>query len=253
MSGQAADRTSRTGQSLEEPVNLNSSHTVARGPGPQEWAADPVTLARCLRHWRDAESRVYGLVLTSPELYELSLGLVRAVADELASVTTEAGLVAAYDADPGVVRRVAEARGVDLHVVDAAAVAGASFCLRHGELVAAHAHEAAQRRVSEARAAGRSWATLHESGTVPEPGAMTAGYHVVEASLTVPWGLHGSITFDLEANAMVYLVEPVAVDVAEASWWMADSPPVPSGTYGDLDAWRTALDDMRAALVAFQP
>lgn len=242
-------------------LSTSAAVTTQPGPGPHrpgrpepgEWAADSATIARCLRDWRDAEGRVYGLVLTVPELYELSLGLVRAVADELGGVTSEAGLVEAYTADPGIVGRVAAARGIDLRVVDVPAITGASFCLRHGELVAAHAHQAAQQRVDEARNAGRSWATLHESGTVPEPGSFSAGYHLVEASLVVPWGLHGSITFDLEANTMVYGVEPVAVDLAEASWWMADSPPVPDGTYADLESWRTALDDMRAALVALPP
>jgi hypothetical protein len=252
MSGPVGGWTSMTGQGVEERVDVTSSRTVPDRAGSGGWAADAATLARCLRDWHDAEGRVYGLVLTAPELYELSLELVRAVADELGSVTTEAGLVQAYTADPEIVGRVAAARGVDLRVVDVTAVAGASFCLRHGELVAAHAHQAAQQRVSDARAAGQSWATLHESGALPEPGSFTAGYHLVEASLDVPWGLHGSITFDLEDNAMVYLVEPVAVDVAEASWWLADSPPVPAGTYADLDAWREALDDMRAALVALQ-
>lgn len=241
-------------------MDLSSSRTVARQPGAgrhgpsrtgsQEWAADPATLARCLREWHDAEGRVYGLVLTVPELYEVSLGLVRAVADELGGVASEAGLVEAYAADPGIVGRVAARRGDDLRLVDVPAIAGASFCLRHGELVAAHAHQAAQQRVDEARDAGRSWATLHESGTLPEPGSFSAGYHLVEASLVVPWGLHGSITFDPEASSMVYGVEAVAVDLAEASWWMADNPPVPDGTYPDLDSWRIALDDMRAALVA---
>lgn len=231
-------------------MDRGSSATVPDRADPGEWAAEPAAIARCLREWHDAEGRVYALVLTAPELYEVSLQLVRAVADELGCVTNEAGLVEAYDADPGLVGRVAAARGVDLRAVDAAGVAGAGFGLRHGELVAAHAHEAAQRRVHEAREAGRSWATLHESGTLPEPGALGAGYHLVEASLCVPWGVHGSVTFDLEASAMVYLVEPVAVDVAEASWWLSDDLPVPAGTYPDLDSWRAALDEMRATLVA---
>lgn len=234
-------------------MNLRTAGTVPGRPGQGEWAADPATLAQRLREWHQAEGRVYGLVMTSPELYELSLGLVRAVADELGCVTTEAALVEAYGGDPGILTRVAAAREVDLQVVDADAVVGAAFCLRHGELLAAHAREVAQQRISDARAAGRAWATLHESGTVPEAGAMSAGYHLVEASLDVPWGLHGSITYDLEADMMVYLVEPVAVDLAEASWWIADSPPLPQRTYADLTSWRSGLDDVRAALASLPP
>jgi hypothetical protein len=214
------------------------------------WAADPAELATLLSRWREAEGRLYGLVLTSPELYELSLGLVRAVADELGAATTEAALVASYASGPELVRRVADAGGVDLGLIDADAVVAAGFSLRHGELVAAHAREAALRRVQQARAAGRSWVTLHESGTVPQHGRLGTGYHLVEGSLQVPWGVHASVTFDLDTSSMVYLVEPVAVDIAEASWWIPDELPAPSRTCSDLDLWQAAVADLRRTLAA---
>ncbi len=221
-----------------------------RPPGADEWAADPDALAGCQRQWKAAEGRLYGLVLTSPELYETSLGLVRALADGLAGVRTEAGLVAAYAGGERVLRDVAAGRGVDLGLVDTAAVLGAAFCLRHGELRSARARELALLRVRQAASAGRSWVTLHESGTLPKPGSLSAGYQVVEACLEVPWGVHGSVTFDLDSNAMVYQVEPVAVDVTEASWWVPDAPPVPERTCADVDSWRTAMADVRHALQA---
>jgi hypothetical protein len=215
------------------------------------WAADPAELARLLSRWREAEGRLYRLVLTAPELYELSLGLVRAVADELGVAATEAALVAAYASGPELVHRVAERDGVDLGLIDADAVVAAGFSLRHGELVAAHAREAALHRVQQARAAGRSWVTLHESGTIPRPGGqLGAGYHLVEGSLLVPWGVHASVTFDLDTSSMVYLVEPVAVDIAEASWWIPDEQPVPNRTCPDVDTWQAALADLRRALAA---
>jgi hypothetical protein len=229
-------------------VDVTSPDPVSHELDAASWAADPAELAESLRRWHEAEGRVYQLVLTSPELYELSLVLVRAVADELGGVVSEAGLVRSYAGAGEVVERVAAARGVDVGRVDVGAVAGAGFCLRHGELVAAHAQQAARRRVEEARAAGRTWATLHESGTLPEPGGFGVGYHVIEASLEVPWGVHGSATFDLETGSMVYLVEPVAVDVGEASWWIPDEAPVAERTCGDVDTWRAALAEMRTEL-----
>jgi hypothetical protein len=222
--------------------------------GPEQaaatWAADPDELASSLSRWREAEGRLYRLVLTSPELYEVSLGLVRAVADELGSVLTEAALVESFATARELVHRVAERNGVDLGLIDADAVVAAGFSLRHGELVAAHAREAALRRVQQARAAGRSWVTLHESGTLPRPGQLGAGYHLVEGSLLVPWGVHASVTFDVDTSSMVYLVEPVAVDIAEASWWIPDEVPVPNRTCPDVDTWQTAMADLRRALAA---
>jgi hypothetical protein len=237
-------------------MDLSDPARGAKAPSTTSWSADPTELATCRRQWREAEGRLYQLVLTSPELYELSLGLVRAVADELVGVTCEATLVSAYATGSDVLDRVVATRGAqdpngvtDLSLVDTAAVVGAGFSLRHGELVAAHTRETALLRVRDARAAGRSWVTLHESGTVPLPGRLGAGYHLVDASLDVPWGVHASVTFDLDTSTMVYLVEPVAVDLAEASWWIADDAPVPERTCPDVDTWRQALADARAALV----
>jgi hypothetical protein len=62
--------------------------------------------------------------------------------------------------------------------------------------------------------------------------------------------VHGSVTFDLDSSAMVYLVEPVAVDVAEASWWIPDTPPLPERTCDDVETWRAVMADVRRALAA---
>lgn len=223
---------------------------VGTGEDASAWAADPAELASCLSRWHQAEGRLYALVLTSPELYEASLGLVRAMADELSTTTSEAELVASSATGPELLRRVAKRDAVDLSLVDTDAVVAAGFCLRHGELVAAHAREAALRRVHQAREAGLTWVTLHESGTLPRPGQLGAGYHLVEGSLTVPWGVHASVSFDLDTSTMVYLVEPVAVDVAEATWWLPDDPPVPTRTCADADTWHAALADVRHDLLA---
>jgi hypothetical protein len=218
--------------------------------GTSAWAADPAELATCLSRWHEAEGRLYGLVLTSPELYEVSRPRVRALADELGTSVSEAQLVASYAAGTELLHRVADRDAVDLSLIDTAAVTAAGFCLRHGELVAANAREAALRRVHQARAAGLPWVTLHESGTLPRPGQLGAGYHLVEGSLQVPWGVHASVTFDLDTSTMVYVVEPVAVDVAEASWWLPDDPPVPSRTCADVDSWRAAVTEVRTSLAA---
>jgi hypothetical protein len=217
------------------------------------WAADPADLARCRARWREAESRLYRLVLTSPELYETSLRLVRAVADELRAVTSEADLVA-LDADgTQVLDRVSRTEAGDLSMIDTAAVVAAGFSLRHAELVAAHDRDVALQRVQLARAAGRPWVTLHESGVLPTPGQLGAGYHLVEGSMQVPWGVHASATYDLDSATMVYLVEPVAVDVTDASWWVPDDAPVPTRTCADVAAWQEALTDVRERLTATRP
>lgn len=203
-----------------------------------------------VRQWQDAEARVYRLVLSSAERYELSVTLVRAVADALADVPDDEELVRRYDDWRAVVQQVARERGVPADALDQEAVAGAAFSLRHAELVSSRARAAAIARVGQARAEGLAWATLYESGTAPADDLPSMAYHVVQGCLHSPWGVHASAVFDVDTNEMVYLVEPVAVDVDEASWWAADQAPVAERTCADLAAWRAAQDEMRTQLAA---
>jgi hypothetical protein len=102
---------------------------VAEAPEPG-WPEKQLLLAR----WSEAERQVYTLALTAPERYELYVGLVRAVADELAAVTSQAELFDAYTGAAALVARVAERNRVEGVSFDP--LAGAAFALRYREIVA---------------------------------------------------------------------------------------------------------------------
>ena len=87
-----------------------------------------------LARWSEAERQVYRLALAAPERYELYVGLVRAVADELASVTSPPELFDAYKGAAALVGRVAERNRVEGVRFDP--VADAAFALRYREIVA---------------------------------------------------------------------------------------------------------------------
>lgn len=87
-----------------------------------------------LARWSEAERQVYTLALAAPERYELYVGLVRAVADELASATSPPKLFDAYTEAAAVVGRVAERNRVGGVSLDP--VADAAFALRYREIVA---------------------------------------------------------------------------------------------------------------------
>jgi len=102
------------------------------------------TDAALVSRWRDAERRLYPLVLSAPELYERSLVLVRATADELRAIDDGTQLVARFAEGEQLVLQAAHVAGLPVAGVDVAAVAGAAFALRHGELEAAATRAAAR-------------------------------------------------------------------------------------------------------------
>lgn len=211
-------------------------------PGP------PPQLTALQGRWRQAEGRLYPLIVADPEGYEASLRLVRAVADELRDVVRIDDLVTWFDRSDELLVRAAPAAGVDVSQVDRDAVAGAAFALRLGQLEREAAHAAAQERVATARREGRTWVTLQESGRRTANGEVIPPYHLVEGCLTSPWGLHASVIFDMDANAVVYGVEAVHVDLDGTRWWVDDDLPVEARTHPDAQSWAASLDELREEL-----
>ena len=211
-------------------------------PGP------PPKIAALHGRWRQAEHRLYPLIVSDPEAYEASLRLVRAVADELAEVKRSDDLVTWFDRSEELLVRAAPGARVDVSQVDRDAVAGAAFALRLAELDREAARAAAQERLATARREGRTWVTLQESGLKTPDGVVMPPYHLVEGCLTSPWGLHASVIFDMDANAVVYAVEAVHVDLDSTRWWADDVAPVEARTHADAQSWAASIDELRGRL-----
>lgn len=199
--------------------------------------------------WRDAERRLYPLVLSDPDRYEYSLKLVRAVADEMGAVNNTEDLAIWFDRRVALVARAIANVGASIGQVDMDAVVGAAFALRYAEVQAEVARAEALRRVSAARYEGMTWTTLYESGVNTAAGAVLAPYDLLEACLVAPWGLHSSVRYDVETNAIVYHVEVANVDVESARWWVDDASPIAERTHEDVECWEASRAELRELLL----
>src|SRR5437870_2055260 len=117
------------------------------------------------RRWQRAEERLYPVVLVRPEVYELSLRLVRAVADRLALCHDEEALAEAYGGAAELVARAAREEEIPTTDLDLGLVADAGFSQRRREVVVETHRAEAIRRIRAARERGELWAVLYETGS----------------------------------------------------------------------------------------
>lgn len=116
--------------------------------------------------WTEAERKLYPLATVSPEKYQQVIRLARGVADGLVSITTEAGLAAAW-ADATTRLSDASAR-IDVPVGDLPPqnVAGVGFALRDAELRTVAHQQQMIATIDAAKGKDDSWALLHEQGNL---------------------------------------------------------------------------------------
>jgi hypothetical protein len=207
------------------------------------------TDASIVGRWRDAERRLYPLVLSAPELYERSLVLVRAAADELRAIDDGAQLVARFPESEQLVLQAAQAAGLPVAGVDLAAVAGAAFALRHGELEAAATQLAARNALAAARTAGVPWATLREDGRRMPDGEVVPPYHVIEAATSKPVGLHAYAIFDMTSGTVSYGVQVLGIDESSGRWWVDEASAIPERTHDDAQVWQRSRQEIRDLLL----
>ena len=205
--------------------------------------------ASLVGRWRDAERRLYPLVMSAPELYERSLVLVRATADTLRAIDDETQLAARFTDSEQLVLAAAEAAGLPVAGVDLGAVAGAAFALRHGELEAAARRAAARASLTAARAAGQTWATLREDGRRLAGGDVVPPYHLVEAATSKPVGLHAYAIFDMTSGTVSYGVQVLGIDETVGRWWVDEASPISERVHDDAQAWEASRREMRELLL----
>lgn len=199
--------------------------------------------------WRDAERRLYPLLLSQPAAYEHSVRLVRHIADELSSVGSVEELAQRFAEGDELVTRAAASVGARIGVVDADAIAGAAFALRLGELQAESRRASALERVAVARRTDETWTTLYESGVRTPEGDPIPPYFLLEACLVQPWGLYCAVTFDMDAGVPAYRIDVVRVELEGVRWWLEADPPLPARIHMDFASWQASLAQMREILL----
>lgn len=192
-----------------------------------------------IAEWRRAEARVYPSVMVNATLYQQYIGVVRAIADELADVRTEDDLVHAWCERPGVgadmIRRQSPSMAA---MMDAAAVRDAAFCQRHREITRERGKEIARERLERARREGAPWVLLFEDVT-------PFGSQRLEMHVRSGRALHYSSRTEPDAVSATYELEVVQLDPRDGAWLVDRPPLMPGQRFTRHDEWEARVSQAR--------
>ena len=195
-----------------------------------------------IRRWSEAEARLYPVVLVRPELYERYIRLVRAIADELASISSVDALGDRFVSSGGaadLVRETAQRLDIPVQDMDLGLVAGAAFAHRHREALQAQHREDARERIRRARGRGDEWTVVYETGRPAVP-----PYRRLEMRLSDGAGIHAFVELDPETGGPLYGLESIQLDAQTGDWVTDAQGLVARRTFPDAASW---ADGIRAA------
>ncbi len=200
-----------------------------------------------LSDWKSAEERLYPVVMVRPDLYERSVRMVRATADELAGCPDLAALVQAWGGAAEIVHRAASEAGHDLEGLDAGLIAGAAFSMRYRELAASASRNERLDRIRAAAETGEAWVRVEEIGSKETAGMVPWTW--VEMHVPTGAGLRQTLEVDSMTGAPRYSLEVVPLDPATG-----DRLPVPADvvaveeSFTDPTEWMAAVETKRAQI-----
>ena len=199
-----------------------------------------------LSDWKSAEERLYPVVMVRPDLYERSIRMVRATADELAGCLDVGALVNAWGGAAEIVHRAAAEAGFDLEGLDAGLIAGAAFSMKYRELAAAASRAERLQRIRTAAEAGEPWVRVEEIGSKEAAGMVPWTW--VEMHVPTGAGLRQTLEADPMTGAPLYSLEVVPLDPATG-----DRLPVPPDVvsveeFNDPTEWMAAVEAKRAQI-----
>ncbi len=189
--------------------------------------------------WRRAEARIYPSVMVNATLYQEYIGVVRAVAEELADVRSEDDLVAAWHERGDVVREVVSRSAPPmLALMDLKSVYDAAFCHRHREITREHGKALAAERLERARREGAEWVVLFEDVT-------PLGSHRLEMHVASGRALHAAAELPLDAGRPKFTLTVVHLDPADGAWLLDKPPAMPEQTYDTKEEWEARIEHAR--------
>ena len=199
--------------------------------------------ADLLARWRQADERLYPMVMVEPHRYTQVVSVVRAASDQLASETCLDDLVEARRGGRAVVTRAAEAVGVPLaQVGDIELVADAAFHLRYRELTAQRHRDEVTDAIAAARARGDHWVVIAESGRQDAPAVQP--YQRIEMRLADGWALRGWIDVDPYTLAPVHGLDELQLDPRTGAV-NGGAAVAESHTYPTREQWEAAWSRRR--------
>lgn len=204
--------------------------------------SDPA--AAVVAGWRQAEERLYPLVMVDPDGFQRVVSVIRAAADRLGDHVTTDDLVEARRRGREVVVGAAESVGVQItQITDIDLVADAAFGLRHREALAARRRTEVADRIAAAREKGHDVVVIRESGRPDHPAVQP--FERIEMRLADGRGLRASVDVDPSDLRPVYMLDQVALD-PETGLLVEDPHTRPSRRFTHRESWEAARQRWRS-------
>ena len=201
--------------------------------------------ADLVARWRQADERLYPMVMIDPERFTQIVSLVRAASDQLASEASLDDLVAARRRGRAVVSQAAEAVGMPLtQVWDVELVADAAFHLRYRELTAELHRREVTDTIAAARVRGDAWVVVRESGSHQQPAMQP--YERIEMRLADGHAVRAWVDVDPNSFAPVYGLDGLRLEPDTGAVVDAGDPAA-TRTYATREQWEAARLEWRDA------
>jgi hypothetical protein len=220
------------------------------GPGSGPSSAGEREVPRAvLRAWDQAEARLFPTIMARPDVYQQSVSLIQRLVGRLRDTCPDLpALLAAHERGGDLVDELAEDAGDagDVGHAEGAGggiqpdlVAAAACAMRYRELVAVLAAQDRLAALARARAQGRSWAVVAETGS--EDRAPFVPYQRIEAEVGSGRAVIISIEPDETLSRAVHRLDRGQVDLASGALRIDEA----IGTYLDREAFAAALREAR--------
>jgi hypothetical protein len=212
------------------------------GAADRAGAAAAVPL-EVLRAWDQAEASLFPVVMARPELYQQVIGVIQGLAARLRETCRDLpALLAAHGQGAGLLSGgppPGEPAAWAAAGLRPEHVAAAACAMRYRELAAELAARARLEALAGARAGGRPWAVVEESGSLER--VPPVSYQRVEADVTTGRAVIVSASPDETLSRAVYRLDLARLDPATGALQIGD----PVGSYPDPAACDAALQQIR--------
>jgi hypothetical protein len=217
------------------------------GPGSGPSSAGEREVPRAvLREWDQAEARLFPTIMARPDVYQQSVSLIQRLVGRLRDTCPDLpALLAAHERGGDLVDELAEDAGDAGEAggggggIQPDLVAAAACAMRYRELVAVLAAQDRLAALARARAEGRSWAVVAETGS--EDRAPFVPYQRIEAEVGSGRAVIISIEPDETLSRAVHRLDRGQVDLASGALRIDEA----IGTYLDREAFAAALREAR--------
>ncbi|MGP8160960.1 MAG: hypothetical protein ACLQGJ_07025 [Candidatus Dormibacteria bacterium] len=195
-------------------------------------------------HWREAEARLYPVVMVRPDLYERSLVAVRETVERLQRVETIDDLVSIEPQIHDLVVDALAELGASTAELNLELIAGTALSMRCGQIDAVSARSRRAGLIAEARSEGDAWVALAEAGERRAGGRPLPPYRRLEMRVADGLGLHLYVEYDPSTTLPVYGLELVQLD-PQTGDWLGDATPPTTAVFDSPEPWDAEAHRLR--------